>query len=213
MNVLSWLRLAIVNWHQLVLFLVGTSGHLGAFLIAQLIKNPPAMRETWVRCLGWEDPLEKGKASHSSILAWRIPWTVQFMQLQRVKTQLSDFHFPFPWKKSEFHSLHFWTLKVRVRRKMKVKDALLFHQFLPILKMTVSRSSMKPSDARVWGDLAYISIHPFIYPSNQSSIYLTTTHWTSLCKAVSWGLINESVMSTFSWSHQSKNKGNHDAVW
>ena len=115
MNVLSWLRLAIVNWHQLVLFLVGTSGHLGAFLIAQLIKNRPAMRETWVRCLGWEDPLEKGKASHSSILAWRIPWTVQFMQLQRVKTQLSDFHFPFPWKKSEFHSLHFWTLKVRVR--------------------------------------------------------------------------------------------------
>ena len=41
--------------------------------VAQLIKNPPAMRETWVRSLGWEDPLEKGKATHSSILAWRIP--------------------------------------------------------------------------------------------------------------------------------------------
>ena len=39
-------------------------------------KNPPAMRETWVLSLGWEDPLEKGKATHSSILAWRIPWTV-----------------------------------------------------------------------------------------------------------------------------------------
>ena len=41
--------------------------------MAQLVKNPPAMRETWVRSLGWEKPLEKGKATHSSILAWRIP--------------------------------------------------------------------------------------------------------------------------------------------
>ena len=40
-----------------------------------MVKNPPAMRETWVQSLGWEDPLEKGKATHSSILAWRIPWT------------------------------------------------------------------------------------------------------------------------------------------
>ena len=47
-----------------------------ASLVAQLVKNPPAMWETWVRSLGWEDPLENGKATHSSILAWRIPWTV-----------------------------------------------------------------------------------------------------------------------------------------
>ena len=46
-----------------------------ASLVAQLVKNPPAMWETWVRSLGWDDPLEKGKATHSSILAWRIPWT------------------------------------------------------------------------------------------------------------------------------------------
>ena len=44
-----------------------------ASLVAQLEKNPPVMRETWIRSLGWEDPLEKGKATHSSILAWRIP--------------------------------------------------------------------------------------------------------------------------------------------
>ena len=44
-----------------------------ASLRAQLVKNPPAMRETWVRSLSWEDRLEKGKATHSSILAWRIP--------------------------------------------------------------------------------------------------------------------------------------------
>ena len=45
-------------------------------LVAQLVKNLPAMWEPWVRSLGWEDPLEKGTATHSSILAWRIPWTV-----------------------------------------------------------------------------------------------------------------------------------------
>ena len=44
-----------------------------AYLVAQMIKNPPAMRETWVRSLGWEEPLEEGMATHSSILAWRIP--------------------------------------------------------------------------------------------------------------------------------------------
>ena len=47
-----------------------------AFFVAQLIKNPSAMRETWVPSLSWENPLEMGKATHSSILAWRIPWTL-----------------------------------------------------------------------------------------------------------------------------------------
>ena len=47
-----------------------------ASLLAQLVKNLPAMQETWVQSLVWEDPLEKGKATHSSILAWRMPWTV-----------------------------------------------------------------------------------------------------------------------------------------
>ena len=47
-----------------------------ASLVAQLVKNLPAIRETWVRSLGWEAPLEKGKATYSSILAWIIPWTV-----------------------------------------------------------------------------------------------------------------------------------------
>ena len=56
-----------------------------ASLVAQLVKNPPAMWDIWVRSLGWEDPLEKGKATHSSILAWRIPWTVQPMRSQRVR--------------------------------------------------------------------------------------------------------------------------------
>ena len=61
-------------------------------LIAQLVKNPPAMQETQVQFLGREDPLEKRKATHASILAWRIPWTAYSMESQS-RTQLSDFHF------------------------------------------------------------------------------------------------------------------------
>ena len=52
--------------------------------MAQLVKNPPAVQQTWVRSLGWEDPLEKGEAARSSILAWSIPWTVQSTESQRV---------------------------------------------------------------------------------------------------------------------------------
>ena len=62
--------------------------------VAQLVKNLPAMWETWVQDLGWEDPLEKGKATHSSILAWRIPWTVVH-GVAKSRTWLRDFHFQF----------------------------------------------------------------------------------------------------------------------
>ena len=62
-------------------------------LVAQLLKNLPAMQETWVRSLGWKDPLEKGKATHSSILPWRIPWTVQSMGSQRVGQDWITFTF------------------------------------------------------------------------------------------------------------------------
>ena len=65
--------------------------------VAQLVKNLPAMQETWVRSLGWKDLLEKGKATHSSILAWRIPWTVESMESQRVRHVWATFtHFIFP---------------------------------------------------------------------------------------------------------------------
>ena len=50
--------------------------------MVQLVKNLPAMWETWVQSLGWEDPLEKGEATHCSILAWRIPWTEEPGRLQ-----------------------------------------------------------------------------------------------------------------------------------
>ena len=60
-----------------------------ASLVAHKVKNLPAVRETWVRSLGWEDPLEEGMATHSSVLAWRVPWTelpggLQAMRSHRV---------------------------------------------------------------------------------------------------------------------------------
>ena len=55
--------------------------------IAQLVKNLPAMQETWVPPLGWEDPLEKGMATHFSTLAWRIPWTEESSGLQSMESQ------------------------------------------------------------------------------------------------------------------------------
>ena len=58
-----------------------------ASLVAQLVKNLPAMQETWVRTLGWEDPLEKGMATHSSVLVWRIPWTEEPGRLQSMGSQ------------------------------------------------------------------------------------------------------------------------------
>ena len=66
-----------------------------AGLVAQMGKNLPAMQETWVRSLGWEDPLEEGIATHSSILVWRIPWTeepggLQSMGSQKSQMQVSD---------------------------------------------------------------------------------------------------------------------------
>jgi len=58
-----------------------------ASLVAQLVKNLPTVQDTWVRSLGWEDPLEKGMAIHSSILAWRIPWTEEPDRLQSTGSQ------------------------------------------------------------------------------------------------------------------------------
>ena len=68
---------------RFVVFLIS----FGASLVAQTIKRLPAMRETWVRSLGRKDPLEKEMATHSSILAWRIPWTEEPGGLQSMGSQ------------------------------------------------------------------------------------------------------------------------------
>ena len=64
---------------------------LNPSLVAHLVKNLPAMQETWVRSLGWEDPMEEGQATHFSVLTWRIPWTVYGATKSQIR--LSDNHF------------------------------------------------------------------------------------------------------------------------
>ena len=68
----------IIIWHktpQKLMVPLARSTKSRASLVAQVVKNPPTMLKTWVRSLGWEDSLEKGMATYSNILAWRIPWT------------------------------------------------------------------------------------------------------------------------------------------
>ena len=67
-------------------------------LVAQLVKNLPATRETWVCFLVWEDPLEKGKATYSGILAWRIPWTVAYQDPPSMRFSRQEYWsgLPFP---------------------------------------------------------------------------------------------------------------------
>ena len=72
--------------------------HLWASLLVQLVKNPPAIQGTWVQSLGWKDPLEKGKATHSSVLAWRILWRNPWGHKESDTTERLSLHsrFKFP---------------------------------------------------------------------------------------------------------------------
>ena len=84
------------------------SGHW-ASLVAQIVKNLLTMQETWVRSLGQEDPLEKGMATHSNVLAWRIPSTKEPGSYSpwvcKSHTRLSDQHFPFQTLKNEWKTV------------------------------------------------------------------------------------------------------------
>ena len=72
---------------MLVLLLKKAPWHNWASLVTQMVENLPAIQETWVRSLGYEDPLEKEMATHSSTLAWKIPWTEEPGRLQSVVLQ------------------------------------------------------------------------------------------------------------------------------
>ena len=67
--------------------IAGESAFMWASLVAQRVKHLPAMQKTWVQSLGWEDPLEKRMITHSSVLAWRFPWTEEPSRLQSMPSQ------------------------------------------------------------------------------------------------------------------------------
>ena len=86
------LKLSVPQWPHLQnrkddINLRGLFGQRRVSVVAQMVKDLPAMWETWVRSLGQEDPLEKGMATHSSILAWGIPWTEELRGLQTMGLQ------------------------------------------------------------------------------------------------------------------------------
>ena len=90
-------------------------------LVAQRIKRLPAMQEIQIQSLGWEDPLEKEMATHSSILAWRIPWTeepggLQSTGVTKSRTRLNDFTFTFNfrWLRGKEFACQFWRHRRRV---------------------------------------------------------------------------------------------------
>ena len=114
-------------------------------LIAQLVKNPPAMQETWVRSLGWEDPLEKEKATHSSTLAWRIPWTVKSVGSQRVRHD---------WEAFTFSSIHVASLI-----SIPLNPTLCASGSLPLLQQNCKRH---PNS---WPDQELSSLHGALPPS------------------------------------------------
>ena len=124
-----------------------------ASLVAQLVKNPPAMWETWVQSLGWEDPLEKGKATHFGILASRIPWT-SVHGVTKSWTQLSNFHFQ---RKKGFLSI---SLENCVCERERERESLsVMSDFLqPLLTATHQAPlSMEFSRQEYWSALPFPS--------------------------------------------------------
>ena len=98
-----------------------------ASLVAQRLKRLPALQETWVRSLGWEDPLEKEMATHSSIPAWRIPWREEPGRLQSMGSQrighdwaTSFFHFDTQFIKNFLNFIYFWWNKWNQVGKLKL---------------------------------------------------------------------------------------------
>ena len=97
---MKWIHSDLKKWSDVIHFEIQACLYMilvviWASLVAQMVKNLPAMRETWVRSLGWENPLEEGMVTHSSILAWRIPknrgsWQATVRGVTKSQTRLSD---------------------------------------------------------------------------------------------------------------------------
>ena len=109
-------------------------------LVAQLVRNPPAIQETWVRSQDWEDPLEKGKATHSSIVAWRTSWTILYSPWGHTGVTAQEKYIQYPvcvytdiyniyMKKnnnfSRYHYPHFTYEEIRVHKCQDLPKAKL----------------------------------------------------------------------------------------
>ena len=163
---------------------------LRASLSTQLVKNLSAMQETWVQSLGWEDPLEKEKATHFSILAWKILWTIQSMGLQRVRYNWLTFTFTLGKSGERQHflklsaggassnnssNLH-WACTKYQGRSWVLRLPRWMKESLPALKMLTSLISSTRNSS---GGLKYAPQHthsPTKFIGNRT-VSVTTKYW------------------------------------
>ena len=123
-------------------------GDAGASIVAQLVKNPPAMQETQVQSLGWEDPLEEEMATNSSILAWRIPWTEEPGGLQSIRHDLVTKPPRWCW--------WFWlqtTLKELLLHENILRQTLDIYHFISIYFISLKRTLNQFSFRGYWFSL------------------------------------------------------------
>ena len=130
-----------------------------ASLVAQLVKNLPAMQETWVWSLGWEDPLEKGKATRSSTLAWRIPWTSPWGRKESDTTERLSL--------SDIIIVHFNNLKVRTQASVHPSSLQRMFIRCPLWAMDYVKCSLGYEDE-------WVAISPerayYLLRSTQNSV-------------------------------------------
>ena len=119
-------------------------------LVAQMIKNLPAMQKTWVLSLVWEDPLEKGMVTHSSILCWRIPWTEEPGSLQSIRLQRVGHG----WATDTFSfTFHF---QASTRRELKEKRAEMKAEWIWLELMCWPARGLI-ADMSMWGEAVSLS--------------------------------------------------------
>ena len=116
---------------------------------SQLVKNPPAMQATWVRYLGWEDHLEKGKATHSSIMTWRIPWTIYWVA--KTWIPLSDFH---------FHTVKGFGIVHEAEVYVFLEFSCFFYDPMDVSNLISGSSAFSKSSLNIWNFSVHILLKP-----------------------------------------------------
>ena len=124
-------------WLSLWQILYYINQTVGASLVGEWVKNPPAMQETWILYLGQEDPLEKGMATHSNILFWRIPWAEELGRLQSIDSLQRVRHDWCDWARMHacMQTKHYG-IKVIHLNKPKNERSISVYMSIPISKLT-----------------------------------------------------------------------------
>ena len=134
--------------------------------MAQLVKSPPAMWETWVQSLVWEDPLEKGNTSHASILAWRIPWTIQSITLPTKVCLVKAMVFPVV-----MYGCESWTIKKAEHLRIDAFELWCWRRLLrlPWTARRSNQSSLKEISHEYSLEGLMLKLTPILWPPHAKS--------------------------------------------